>query len=428
MNLPRRRIADGIFANCLAGEKFKVHSLTLGIELPLNINTVTSANLLSRVLIRGCEKYPDMKSLERKLEELYAAELTMSVNRSGEAQYLCVYTDFLSEQYTDGCDTIKEIISILGEVLLYPLTEDGALKSTYIQSEKKNLADDIDALINNKAKYAKSRCTEEMCRGEAYSIPSLGDKEILESVTGVELYSFHTDMLRKCRIEILYTGDSDRFDSVCEYLSSVFAPLKREYREAESSASCVIKRFAEKAREITEEMEVSQGKLTIGMRTGITNTDDDIGALIVANEIFGGSPNSKLFMNVREKMSLCYYCSSGLDAVKGLMFINAGIESQNYEIAKKAIFEQLDAVRNGDFTDEDFSSAINSLINGYKSVSDSVSSLEAWYLPRIFRGESDTPETRINQITAVTKEDAARAAGKISADVIYFLRGMSKEA
>lgn len=428
MNLPRRRIADGIYANCLAGEKFKVHSLTLGIELPLNINTVTSANLLSRVLRRGCEKYPDMKTLERKLDELYAAELAISVSRSGESQYLCVYTDFLSEQYTDGCDTVKEMISILGEVLLSPLVLNGALKSAYVQSEKKNLSDDIDALINNKAKYAKSRCTEEMCRGEAYSIPALGDKKILEDISGAELYSFHTDMLKKCRIEILYTGNSERFDSVCEHLCSVFKPLKREYSEADGTAQCVIKRFAEKAREVTENMEVNQGKLSIGMRTGITNTDDDIGALIVANEIFGGSPNSKLFMNVREKMSLCYYCSSGIDAVKGLMFINAGIESQNYEIAKKAIFEQLDAVRNGNFTDEEFSSAINSLINGYKSVSDSVSSLEAWYLPRIFRGESDTPETRINQITAVTKEDAARAAGKISADVVYFLRGTSQEA
>ncbi|MBQ7821058.1 MAG: insulinase family protein [Clostridia bacterium] len=426
MNLPRYKIAEGISASCLASDKFKVNSITLGIELPLNIENVTSANLLTRVLKRGCKKYPDIGSIEKQLDELYAAGLALGVNRSGESHYLCVYTDFLSSLYTEGCDIIKEIVDMIGEVLLNPLTADGAFNQAYVKSEKKNLSDDIDSLINNKAKYARNRCIEEMCKDEVYSLSMFGDKSILEAITPKELCDFHFNMLKKGRIEILYTGDEKFFDKVCAELSRVFSQLPREYNAL--PCTCEVRSSAEKIREITEEMEINQGKLSIGMRTGVTNSDSDIGALIVANEIFGGSPNSKLFMNVREKMSLCYYCSSGLDAVKGLMFVNAGIESENYEIAKNAILKQLDAVKAGEFTDEEFESAVNSLVNSYKSVSDSVSALENWYMPRIFRGEQDTPETRLKQVTSVTKEDAARAAKRISPDVIFFLRGSKKEA
>jgi predicted Zn-dependent peptidase len=254
----------------------------------------------------------------------------------------------------------------------------------------------------------------------------LGDKAVLDKITPEQLLSFHNTILKSGQIEILYTGDTSFFEKVCNALVRVFTPLCRNYSYVESS--CEVKAGAEKLREIDEQMEVNQGKLAMGLRTGITNTDPDIGALIVANEIFGGSPNSKLFMNVREKMSLFYYCSSSLDAVKGLMFINAGIESDNYTVARDAILAQLKAVQNGEFTDDEFDSAINSLTNSYKSVSDSISALESWYMPRIFRGETDTPETRLTQIASVTKDDVKRAAGRICPDLIFFLRGSTKEA
>ncbi len=420
MKLPRQKISEGIYASLIDGSKFKVHAITLGIELPLDIKTVTMSSLLSRVLRRGSEKYPDIKTLEKKLDELYAADLSFALTRSGESEYLCLFTDFLSSDYTEDCDIIKEIVDFIKEVLLYPKVKEGAFDSAYVNGEKKNLADDIDSLINNKAKYAKNRCIEELCRGEAYAISTLGDKDILDAVSESELCEFYQSILKHSRIEILYTGDGKYFDKVCGELTSAFSGLEREYKEL--LTVCAVKEGNGDGREIYEDMEVNQGKLSIGMRTGITNTDPDIASLIVANEIFGGSPNSKLFMNVREKMSLCYYCSSSIDGVKGIMLVNAGIEGKNYEIAKTAIAEQLDNVQNGKFSDDEFSNAVSSLINGYKSVSDSVSSLEAWYLPRIFRKEEDTPDSRIEQIKKVTREDVVRAALRIKTEVIYFLR------
>lgn len=425
MKLPRLEIAPGVHVSCLATDKFKMNSLIVNVELPLDIENVTLANLTARVLKRGTAKYPDIKSMTEHLDGLYAAEFSAAVSRSGESQYLCFFTDFLVEKYTEGCDIIKEITALLGELLFNPLVRDGGFDSDYVKSEKKNLADNIDALINNKAAYAKFRCTKEMCKDEAYSLPSLGNKEILEKIEPKELYKFYTDALRENRIEFLYTGDGEYFNKVHSFLCEIFKNRERNIKTRENT--CFIKRSADSFREVSEDMRVNQGKLSIGMRTGITNKDSDIAALIVANELFGGSPNSKLFMNVREKMSLCYYCSSGIDAVKGLMFVNAGIETENFEIAKKAILEQLDAVKNGDFTDEEFTGAVSSLVNGYKSVSDSVTSLETWYMSRIFRNEEDTPESRIEQILKVTPDEVKAAANKISPEVVFFLRGTLKE-
>jgi predicted Zn-dependent peptidase len=264
-----------------------------------------------------------------------------------------------------------------------------------------------------------------MCKGEVYAISPLGNKEILSGITAKSLYEFYRNAVRENRIEFLYTGEAVYFDKIYDCLCEVFKNSDRCYKPFKNE--CYIKKSAENTREIIEDMPVNQGKLSIGMRTGITNTSDDIAPLIVANEIFGGSPNSKLFMNVREKMSLCYYCSSGLDAVKGLMFVNAGIETENFDVAKEAIFKQLDAVKRGEFTDEEFDSAVASLVNGYKSVSDSVTSLEAWYMSRIFRDEDDTPESRMEQVLKVTPEEVKAAAAKISPEVVFFLRGTLKE-
>lgn len=421
MNLPRREIADGIFINCLATNKFKANSLTFNIELGLDEEKLTYANLAAKVLKRGCEKYPDIKSLNIKLDELYAADINTAVLRLGEAQYLCFFADFLVEKYTVGCDITKEIAELLGEVILNPLVFDEAFSEEYVAAEKKNLADDINSLINNKAAYAKFRCTEEMCPGEAYSLPPLGKVDILDGINGKKLYSFYKKILKENRMEVLYTGEPVYFDKLCASLSVLFKRLDRAYTPTENS--CTVKKYAGIPREVVENMPVNQGKLSIGFRTGITNKSDDIAALIVANEVYGGFASSKLFMNVREKMSLCYYCSSGLDAVKGVMFVNAGIETENFEVAKNAILEQLNTVKSGDFTDEELLSAKNSLVNNYKSVSDSIGSLEAWYMSRIFRNEDDTPETRITQILEVTREEVKAVAEKISPEVIFFLRG-----
>lgn len=420
MNLPRYKIADGIHASVLATDKFKVNAITLNLKAPMNIESVTMLNLLSRVLGRGCKDHPDIKSLENRLDQLYGADLDISISRRGDSQFLCVSVDFLSKKYTEDCDIIEGSVDILTKVLLCPVLEDGGFVRGYVDSEKKNLTDAINGIINNKARYAKLRCSEEMCAGEPFSLAPLGDKDVLSTVTPVSLYEYYRKLISDSRIEILYTGSEGFFPAVCESFSRAFADIKRNYKEVSESSQ---KHIYRELKELCEDMEVNQGKLSMGFVTDVVSPSEDLPALIMANEIFGGSPNSKLFMNVREKMSLCYYCSSSLDAAKGLMFVNAGIENSNFELTRDAILAQLEAVKSGDFSDEDFENAKISLSSGYGSISDSITSLEAWYVPRIFRADPETVADRIEKIKTVTREDVIRAAEKIKPEVIYFLRG-----
>ncbi len=420
MTLPRQKIADGIHASVLATDKFKVNAITLSLKAPMSLESVTMLNLLSRVLGRGCKDLPDIKSLENRLDELYGADLDISISRRGDGQYLCVSVDFLSKKYTENCDIIAGSVDILTKVLLCPVTENGGFVKSYVDSEKKNLIDTINGIINNKARYAKLRCSEEMCAGEPFALPPLGDKNMLSAVTPESLYKFYRELIKTCRIEILYTGSESFFSAVCENFTQAFSDIERIYVEKSDAPQ---KHIFRELKELTEDMEVNQGKLSMGFVTDVVSPSDDLPALIVANEIFGGSPNSKLFMNVREKMSLCYYCSSSLDAAKGLMFVNAGIENQNFELTRDAVLAQLEAVKSGDFSDDDFENAKISLSSGYSSISDSITSLEAWYVPRIFRADTETVADRIEKIKKVTREDVIKAAEKITPEVIYFLRG-----
>ncbi len=421
MTLPKQKISDGIHASCLATDKFKVNAITLNLKAPMSLESVTMLNLLSKVLGRGCEEYPDIKSIENRLDSLYGADLNVGVSRRGDTQYLCVSVDFLSKKYTEDCDIISGSVDILTKVLLHPVLEDGGFVKSYVDGEKKNLTDAINGIVNNKARYAKYRCAAEMCSGEPFALPPLGDKDVLENITPESLYEYYRGLISDSRIEILYTGSELFFPAVCESFTKAFSGIERTYTE-ESGTVCA-KHTHREFREVSEDMAVNQGKLSIGYTTDTDSFSHDLPALIVANEIFGSSPNSKLFMNVREKMSLCYYCSSSLDAIKGLMFVNAGIENKNFEVTRDAVAAQLEAVKNGDFSDEDLDNAIISLTSGYGSVSDSITSLEAWYMPRIFRGDTETISDRIEKIRKVTRDDVVSVTKKIQPDVVYFLRG-----
>lgn len=425
MSLQRQKVADGVYVNCLPTDKFKVNAITVCIQTELNDNSAAMCALAAKVLMRGSEKYPDMRAIERRTDELYAAELSASGTRYGEVQCITLSADFLSSEYTEG-DIIPDIVALIGSLLCEPLVENNGFKVDYTESEKRNLTELIRSLGDNKRLYAQKRCAEEMCANEAYSIPAYGRIETVEKADAASLYAFYKELLCSSPIEILYTGDLSAFEEICSCFGTLFSKIKRakEYRRYVT----VMHKRADSAREVCENMEISQGKLSIGLSTGITGNHEMIPGLIVANEILGGSASSKLFMNVREKMSLCYYCSSTVERSKGLMFINAGIENGNYEIAKNAIIAQLDAVKQGNFTDGEFDSAKSSLINAYRSVSDSVAAIESWYLPRIMLGDSTTPEKRVAEVASTARDEVIKAISEVRPEIFYFLKGTSDDS
>lgn len=420
MSILRKQIAEGVTLNCIKTDKFKTGFLSVNFVAPLERATAAKNALISNILLRGSVKYPTIAELSKKLDYLYASGVFSRNVKRGELQVFGLCASMIDSDYAmDGENILFEVIDVLGDVLLCPVTENGVFQTAYTESEKRNLVDAINAKINDKAYYARQRCIAEMCKNERYGIDENGSVDDVLACTADGLFAQYKYALKAYPIEIFFVGNCD-VSALANKLSALFLALEREpiaLPETEVVRAC------ESAKTVTEDMPVNQGKLNIGWRTGITLGDAQYPALMMFNEIFGGGVTSKLFMNVREKMSLCYYCSSSAEAVKGLMTVSSGIEVKNREIAEKAIFDQLAAVKAGEFSDEEILSARLGLINNYRELADSARALESWYLGRTLAGVPGTPDSVAESLAAVTKEEIVAAANKVTLDTVYFLNG-----
>ncbi|MBQ1226128.1 MAG: insulinase family protein, partial [Clostridia bacterium] len=313
------------------------------------------------------------------------------------------------------------ITDLISEIINNPLTDEkGGFDNAVVESEKTKLCGRIKARINNPASYAIRRCEEIMCADERFSVSPSGTVESVSSVNAKELYEYYKALPGATAVEIYYAGSADTsllISKFKEIFSNFDLPLSVK-------AQTEIRRCApSEIKTVIEEQSVAQGKLTIGLRSGYCLSDNDYHIFALLNSILGSSPTSKLFMNVREKMSLCYYCSSRPNALKGIMTIASGIEVENFEKAKNAILEQLEALKSGDISDFEIESAKKSLINGYRELTDSPAGLVSWYLARSFADRSDSPEDVAEKILTVTKEELTMSASRLSVDTVYFLKG-----
>lgn len=403
-------------------EKFKTNYFAVNFVLPLNRQTVTNAALLLRVLSRATEKYPSMALISQKLDYLYDMTMSFRSHKIGERLVVSFESDFIKNSYLpdNSTDLVFEAADMFEQVFFCPHLVDGAFDSTIVESERQDLINSIRAIVNNKNAYAKQRCTELMCKDEEYSLCENGYEEDALNITPQSLYKFYLDFINTARAEIFFVGKAD-LDVISEKLSEVFS--KRNYQAKNNFATFVSGTPKETVLEVTEKMPVNQGKLALGFRTGVTLGDADSTAFYMFCEIFGGSPMSKLFMNVREKLSLCYYCRSAADFAKGVMFVLSGIESQNRDKAKDAILKELSDIQNGNISDEEFSAARLSLINGYNELYDNPPALSNWYLARILQGQFNHPSDVVEKIKTLTKKDVCLASKKAMLDTVYFLEG-----
>lgn len=316
---------------------------------------------------------------------------------------------------------LNSVSELLFDLLFDPLTENGAFRESYVEGEKNDLVNAIGAKINNKAAYAKERCTEIMFGARPYGLSELGTAEEVRAATSKQIYERYKQIVETAPIEIFFNGECDA-DALSEIVKSRIPASA--HRNTSFPTRTFLDGEPDEVTEVTDEMPVAQGKLVMGLRmSGINVNSDDAAAFNVFNEIFGGSANSKLFMNVREAMSLCYYCRSMPDMFMSAMFISSGIEPENRDKAMTAILAQLDAMKNGDFSDEDIADAKRSLCNAYKELDDSASALCLWYLSRIIFGNGGTPEDTMKNIEAVTAAEIRAAAAKVSLDSVYFIKG-----
>lgn len=416
----RISLMPGVNLTVISTDKFKTNCLSLNLLRPLCREEAALNALLPDVLLRGCRMCPDMGAISAWLDERYGAGVQATVRKKGEVQAIGFFMDYIDEKFAGPEEHLTEdICSLLGSFLLQPVLENGVFRKDYVEGEKVNLVNAIMSQINDKRSYASIRLRQEMFRDEKYGVSKNGSAQEVEAITPEALYHHYQNILSTSQIEIIYTGQLSA-DVVKEYLLKALGDLPRgELVQVGTETGPM----PESVQEITEVMDVTQGKLVMGFRTGVTSGDAMYPAMLLMNGVYGGSLTSKLFMNVREKLSLCYYASSGLDRFKGVMVVASGVDADKFATARKEILAQLDACRAGEITEEELESTRSYLISSLKTSGDSPYNMDDFYLGQIIGGYDYTPESLALQLSTVTIPQICEAANAVKLDTIYFLKG-----
>ncbi len=414
----QKELADGVVFNSISDNRFKTMKLLVNIFLPLSEETVSANALLCYILVRCCKKYPDMFTMSRKLGSLYGAEVNGSVSKMGDMQCMKIDISGISDKYAINGEKISEQLSkLLCEVLFNPKVENGKFDENDIMQEKRQILDMIDSDFNDKRVYASQRLTEIMCADEVYGIKWCGTKEQIENVTAEQLYGAWQNMLKTAHFEITFVGECNP-DIASEIIKNSFKEISRT--PVDLSTDVVYSVFEEK--NVEEDMDVAQSKLEIGFRTACAEPEPEATATRLMSVILGGTASSKLFNNVREKKSLCYYCMSRYYRLKGIMVVESGVENANIESAKSAILAEIDDMKKGNISDFEINSAKLAVVNSTLGVADTVTGLANWYSSQVMDASVDTPEEAAKKINAVTKEEIVNAAKKLQLDTIYVLK------
>jgi predicted Zn-dependent peptidase len=418
MDKQRFELMPGVFLTVLRTDKFKTNCLSLNLLRPLCQEEAALNALLPDVLLRGCELCPDMGAVSAWLDERYGAGVQTTVRKKGEVQAIGFFMDYINERYTQESLT-EDICKLLGSFLLEPVLENGVFREDFVSGEKVNLINAIMAQINDKRTYASIRLRQEMFRDEKYGVSKYGSQEQVEAITPETLYAHYRKILETSQIELTFAGQTDIEKLKAALLDALKALPRGELVHPETIEGPM----PETVRELSETMDVTQGKLVMGFRTGITAGDEDYPALLLMNSVYGGSLTSKLFMNVREKLSLCYYASSGLDRFKGIMIVSSGVDMDKFETAKAEILAQLEACRRGEITQEELEPARSYLISSLKAGEDSAYGMEDFYVGQTIGGYTYTPDTLAKALEKVTIPEIQAAANRVQLDTIYFLKG-----
>lgn len=419
----RRELFPGVWLRAVHTNKFKSSYLSVTLLAPLARETAGANALIPEVLRRGTAIHPDMESLSAALDELYGGAIEPAVRKRGETQCVGFAASFLDDAYAlKGEPILEPAADLLCELLLKPYTENGVFSANYVAGEKANLIDRIRAQINDKRTYAAQRLTQEMCKYEAFGVDKLGDEESVSAITPESLWQRYQELLREAQVEVYYCGSADP-DRVAEALRRALDKLPVNGDRVDPECSVRVSAGPEPI--VTEEaMDVSQGKLALGFRTGgQTCWEEDYPALYLAVAVFGGTTLSKLFMNVREKLSLCYYASATLERMKGLVLVSSGIEFDKYQTAKDEILAQLEAVKRGEIEDWELEGSRRTLIGACMSTLDDQGRQEEFWLGQSAAGLEESPEEFAARLEKVTREQVAAAARKWELDTIYFLKG-----
>ena len=415
------QLTPGVVLRHYPDNRFKTAVLSVQLQRPLCREEASLNALLFSVLLRGTAKNPDMRAITARLDGLYGAAVNPLMRRIGDRQTIGLFLSCLEDRFAlPGDQVLAPSLDMVREILLEPRLVDGIFDPEFVESEKKNLIADIEAELNDKRAYAASRMMRAMCAGDSFALSLRGEKEDVEAITAQRLYAHYQKVLKTSPVELFFVGSAG-----AEEVARELMPLAQAIATAPMTLppQTPLKLTAEK-REFTETMDLNQCKLSMGFTTPITNQHPDFAAMQVFNALYGSGMTSKLFMNVREKLSLCYSVGSGYYSTKGILTVSAGIDFDKEQRTREEILRQLEACRRGEITDEELKAAREALLSALRGTHDSPGSIEGYYATAALSGLGMTPEEYARAIRQVTLQQVAEAAASVKLHTVYFLKGV----
>jgi len=423
MRYKEKEIKTGIKIHEIQTNKFKTNLLAVFLSMPIAKENVTKNSLLLAVLRRGSKNMPTQEQISQEMEEMYGASFDCGLDKTGDNHILKFYLEAVNDKFLPQTDEnmLKTSIEKLLEIIFNPLVENEAFKEEYVKQEKENVKRIIEGKPDNKARYAFDRCIEEMYKDQPYGLYKYGYIEDLEQITAQELYNYYKDMISKCKIDIFVSGNINESTSIVEQNEDI---QNLQEREPNYKVNRIEAKEEVQEKEVVEEMDVTQGKLTIGLDLHLENEEQKYDAMLY-NAILGGTANSKMFQEVREKASLAYTAGSSYVRYKSNIFIKCGIEIKNYEKAMEIIRKQLEDMKNGVFTDEDIENAKKGIISGIKAIDDEQDTEITYFFGQELTDTKTSLDEYMEKIQNVTKEDIIKVANSVTVNTVYFLKDIS---
>lgn len=415
-----KEIKDGIKLHLINNDKFKTNLISVFLTTELNRENVTKNALIPAVLRRGSETMPTQEDISREMEEMYGASFNCGIDKRGDNQVLKFYMETVNDNFLpdNSENMLEKSINKILEIIFRPLIRDNSFYEEYVEQEKENLTQIIQGKIDNKANYAIERCIEEMYQDKPFALYKFGYIEDLENINGKNLYAYYKKLINNSKIDIFVSGivGEDIIEKI-ETNSEVIALAQREPIYAKPSLKVEVNNDG---KVVKDSMSITQGKLVLGLNVNVDNFDQQFDVMIY-NSILGGTASSKLFQNVREKASLAYTAGSNFMKVKNIILVRCGIEIKNYDKALKIVKEQLEQMKDDEFTDQDVEIAKKSLIDSIQTIDDEQDTEILYFFGQEFSEEPLDIQQYIERIKRITKVEVLNVAKKINIDTIYFL-------
>ena len=408
----KQEIADGVFFTAIPEVTFKTERISVNFVLPLNKKTVSANAVLPYLLARG----QDLTAINRRLDALYGARLFKGVEKLGESLLVSLGIETVKDRFAaNGDKPILNAAALLCELITHPAVNNGAFRSADVEAEKQNVLGLLAAMQNDKRQFARNQCISFMMEKRPFGLCPYGDAASINALTPRAMYKCWENVMRTAQIEIVYVGEG-KTDAISEAFStlSVFDRKPVAY-----AAPAPLKR-CRRSGEIVQRMDITQAKLVMGFATDVM-LPHSTAAFELFNCLFGQITTSLLFTNVRERLSLCYYCGSRYFKVNGLLLVESGVEEKNVEAAKAEVQRQLEIAAAGEFSDELIEEARLAFQNAYRSILSSLGSLERHWVTEVILGTNASPQQKAEAMEAVTKEQICAVAKSCWTDTVYLL-------